>query len=210
MTLDITKSHLKNFSEHFLGFPGNMTRGYDEDMTQFVNTWFNNCGDPFGKDSYAGTPTMKMEKEVCLYFADLLHLERDQAWGYIGSSSSEAILVGLLAARDKMKAIKQNSLEYLNEPLAFYSTQVHYTVPNNCHILQIKSYFEEGNASQLPCPLELQDSKGNWSSGIPIKADGSIDEQKFKKAIEFFAERNHPIIVVLVFGSTIGHAIDNV
>jgi histidine decarboxylase len=76
--------------------------------------------------------------------------------------------------------------------------------------LQIKTYYEEGNASNLPCPEELRDSEGNWSSGIPTKKDGSIDEEKFKIAIEFFAKKNHPIIVVLVFGSTIGHAIDNI
>jgi hypothetical protein len=30
--LNETLTHLKAFSEHFLGFPGNQKRGYDEDM----------------------------------------------------------------------------------------------------------------------------------------------------------------------------------
>lgn len=56
-----------------------------------MNYFHVNVGDPFHFESH-GFSIMHLEKNVILYFAELVNLNKDEAWGYIASSSTEAIL----------------------------------------------------------------------------------------------------------------------
>ena len=78
-----------------MGFPRTIREPYGENLKRFLNTWFNNCGDPFGPEAYSSYPTMQMEKEIIYYFAHLMNLPREETWGHFGSSSSECILYAL-------------------------------------------------------------------------------------------------------------------
>ncbi|MFJ5220512.1 pyridoxal-dependent decarboxylase [Streptomyces sp. NPDC088354] len=89
------RMHVKQ--TRMLGFPGNFDvdlRGY----APLLGAFFNNVGDPQAADaSDIGAKTYELA--VLNYFAQLAGADPDEVYGYVASSSSEALLHGLYTAR---------------------------------------------------------------------------------------------------------------
>ena len=82
---------LRDFEElrhRLVGYPCNQDFDYSA-LLPFLSYCPNNVGDPF-HDSNFQSNTHEMEREVIGIFADLMHLPRDQAWGYAMSGGAWA------------------------------------------------------------------------------------------------------------------------
>ncbi|MEU4807158.1 hypothetical protein [Actinosynnema sp. NPDC023587] len=95
-------------------------------------------------------------------------------------------------------------------PVAFYSEDTHYSVIKAVRTLAIETFGAIGTA-EYPgrCPIADQ-----WPMEVPSRggADGSgeIDVDKLEELVRFFAERGHPVLLLLNFGTTFKGAYDNV
>ncbi|MEU4767413.1 hypothetical protein AB0H12_29560 [Actinosynnema sp. NPDC023794] len=95
-------------------------------------------------------------------------------------------------------------------PVAFYSEDTHYSVIKAVRTLAIDTFAAIGR-QEYPglCPIADE-----WPMEVPSKggSDGSgeIDVDKLERLVRFFAERGHPILLLLNFGTTFKGAYDNV
>ncbi|MEV0678849.1 hypothetical protein AB0I60_20255 [Actinosynnema sp. NPDC050436] len=95
-------------------------------------------------------------------------------------------------------------------PVAFYSEDTHYSVIKAVRTLAIDTFGAVGTAEYpQSCPIG-----DRWPMEVPSKggADGSgeIDVDKLEALVRFFAERGHPVLLLLNFGTTFKGAYDNV
>ncbi|XVS68039.1 hypothetical protein ACQPYE_18920 [Actinosynnema sp. CA-299493] len=95
-------------------------------------------------------------------------------------------------------------------PVAFYSEDTHYSVIRAVRTLSIDTFAAIGRREHPgQCPIADE-----WPMEVPSKggADGSgeIDVDKLEQLVRFFAERGHPILLLLNFGTTFKGAYDNV
>ena len=77
---------LRDFEElrsRLVGYPCNLDFDYSA-LLPFLSYSPNNVGDPF-HDSNFQSNSHEMEREVIGFFADVMHLPRDEAWGYVTS-----------------------------------------------------------------------------------------------------------------------------
>lgn len=166
----------------------------------------------------------------------------DRYWGYILSmGSTEANIYGLFNARDYLKGralIEDPGTEPPEKkfmladplpdpenpnaytPIVFYSQDTHYSVVKAVRILELTTFYQEGNA-KFPgeCPIT---ENGEWPEEVPshnVDKDesgkdnplsGTIKVSDLKKLVHFFVERGYPVLIVLNFGSTWKSAYDDV
>jgi histidine decarboxylase len=119
-------SRIKDLSEYSLGYP--MSKDINvEAVLPLLAYPLNNLGDPF-IDGIYGLNTKLEEREVVRFMANMFRPGSENIWGYVTNSGSEGNLYGLYLAREK-----------LENPVAYYSSEVHYSVPKACHLLGLTS-----------------------------------------------------------------------
>lgn len=167
----------------------------------------------------------------------------DRQWGYVLSmGSTEANIYGLFNARDYLKgraliedievksegkdAEKKPEKRFMYAdplsdpenpnaytPLVFYSQDTHYSVVKAVRILELTTFYQEGNA-KFPgqCPIT---ENGEWPEEVPSHNfdngnSGTIDVDALKELVYFFVKKGYPPLIVLNFGSTWKSAYDDV
>ena len=86
---------LRDFEElgsRLVGYPCNQDFDYSA-LLPFLGYVANNVGDPF-HDSNFQVNTHEMEREVIGFFADVMRLPRDEAWGYVTSGGPRGTCTG--------------------------------------------------------------------------------------------------------------------
>ena len=179
-----------------------------------------------------------MERAVLDYLGTLWHARQpgqpsnenvpSSYWGYVLSmGSTEGNLFGLWSARDylagralyrkaggEVACVEAPTLQEepnAYRPVAFYSEDTHYSVIKVLCTLAINSFHQLGEA-EYPgqCPF----NGGRWPLAVPSQGGdwgpGAIDIGKLAALVAFFAEKGHPIIVVLNYGTTFKGAYDDV
>ncbi len=96
--LDALLKEFEELSVQQVGYPCNQDSDYSE-LWPFLQYSANNVGDPFYGSSFL-INTHEMEYEVINTFADMMHLSRDQAWGYVTSGGTEGNMYGLYLRRE--------------------------------------------------------------------------------------------------------------
>ena len=87
----------------------------------------NNVGDPF-HDSNFQSNTHQIEREVIGIFADLMHISREQVWGYVTSGGTEGNMYGLYLGR-----------ELYPDGLVYFSQDTHYSVVKIMSVLKVRN-----------------------------------------------------------------------
>lgn len=161
----------------------------------------------------------------------------DSYWGYVLSmGSSEGNLYGLWNARDCLSGkvllnrqnghggARQGDVAYVQaalgerqspnayRPVAFFSQDIHYSVAKATRVLGIDTFHDLGSA-RYPDANPL-DPGTPWPHEVPSSGgadgNGTIDVDKLAVLVRFFADRGHPILVSLNYGSTFKGAYDDV
>ena len=223
-----------------LGFQANFREFAHAECAQgFLNTHFNNGGDPFGP-SYDGLSTLWMERNVLDYYASLWHAkwphdpkDPESYWGYtLTMGSTEGNLYAVWNARDYLSGKYVAGTPELSKcalanyhyeqcecpldnpnafyPVAFYSNETHYSIMKAMEAMVVSTFYEIGT-QRYPgeCPLG-----GKWPLAVPCvggdAGPGNIDIEALKVLVDFFSAKGHPIIVIFNYGTTFKGAYDDV
>ncbi|MFB7836210.1 pyridoxal-dependent decarboxylase [Streptomyces sp. NPDC056056] len=108
-----------------LGFPGNLDFSLEE-LAPLLGVLFNNVGDPDFADA-SDIGAKPYELAVLEYVTRLAGALPSDVYGYVASSSSEALLHGLAAARRR-----------LPDAPVYASDQAHYSVGRACELLRME------------------------------------------------------------------------
>ena len=109
-----------------VGYPCNQNFDYSA-LLPFLSYCPNNVGDPF-HDSNFRSNTHEMEREVIGLFADMMHLSRDDAWGYVTSGGTEGNMYGLYIGR-----------EMFPDGVVYFSQDTHYSVVKILRVLKVRN-----------------------------------------------------------------------
>ena len=109
-----------------VGYPVNQDFDYS-DLWPFLQYSANNVGDPFQGSNFR-INTHEIEREVISTFADLMHLEQDQAWGYVTSGGTEGNMYGLYMGR-----------ELFPTGTVYFSQDTHYSVVKLLRVLNMRN-----------------------------------------------------------------------
>ena len=124
--LDSLYREFEELGSRFVGYPCNQDYDYSA-LSPFLRFSANNVGDPF-HDSNFQSNTHEMEREVVGFFADLMHLDRDDAWGYVTSGGTEGNMYGLYMGR-----------ETYPEGVVYFSQDTHYSVVKILRLLKARN-----------------------------------------------------------------------
>ena len=113
-------------SEHMLGYPVNFNFDYDE-ILPFLNYNANNVGDPFHGTNYR-VNSHEFERDVIGRFASLMHLDPDDAWGYVTTGGTEGNMYGLYMAR-----------ELYPNGVVYFSQDTHYSILKILRVLNMRN-----------------------------------------------------------------------
>jgi histidine decarboxylase len=108
-----------------LGFPGNLDFSL-EDLAPLLGVFFNNVGDPYSPDA-SNIGAKPHELAVLEYFASIAGAMPSEVYGYVASSSSEALLHGLAAGRAMLPAA-----------CVYAGAEAHYSVRRACELLRME------------------------------------------------------------------------
>ena len=97
----------------------------------FLQYSANNVGDPF-HDSNFRPNSHEIEREVVHLFADLMRIERDQAWGYVTSGGTEGNMYGLYMGR-----------ELFPDGVVYFSQDTHYSVVKILSVLKAAKHHDQ-------------------------------------------------------------------
>ena len=109
-----------------VGYPCNQ----DFDCTAllpFMRFMINNVGDPFHDSNFLSN-THEIEREVIGIFADLMHISRERAWGYVTSGGTEGNMYGLYLGR-----------ELYPDGVVYFSQDTHYSVVKIMSVLKMRN-----------------------------------------------------------------------
>ena len=79
---------MENLSTRSVGYPVNQDFDYSE-LLPFMEFSINNVGDPFHESNFTMN-THEFEREVIGIFSDLMHIPRENSWGYVTSGGTRA------------------------------------------------------------------------------------------------------------------------
>ncbi|CAM3578532.1 pyridoxal-dependent decarboxylase [Kibdelosporangium persicum] len=236
--LNRLETYLVGKHETMVGFQGNQDMArYQQDLARFMEFHLNNVGDPFQQGNYKPN-TKIVERAVLDHYASLWRAawpydaeNPDSYWGYVLTmGSTEGNLYALASARDYLSGKKLitepgdggDQMVYVqavpaseepgnaNRPVAFYSEDTHYSVIKAVRTLAIDTFAAVGRA-EYPgqCPLGM-----DWPMEVPSRGGpdgtGEIDVDALEQLVTFFAERGHPVLLLLNFGTTFKGAYDNI
>ncbi|HEY0461646.1 MAG TPA: pyridoxal-dependent decarboxylase [Pyrinomonadaceae bacterium] len=94
-------------------------------------------------------------------------------------------------------------------PVLFCSESTHYSVKKAADVLRIKTFTKIGE-EKFPNECPLPDAEGHWPKNVPCNIDGSINIDALAILVEFFAEKNYPILINFNYGTTFSGAYDDV
>lgn len=123
--LDELMREVESASKLQIGYPTNQTYEYGG-LSPFLDYSLNNVGDPFHESNYRSN-SHAFEREVVHRFADLMHIDRDETWGYVTSGGTEGNMYGLYLARE----LYPNGIFYFSE-------ETHYSVLKNVRVLNAR------------------------------------------------------------------------
>ena len=124
--IDSLYADLKELSIDQLGYPTNQNFDYSP-LYPFLQLSVNNVGDPF-HDSNFRINTHEIEREVIAIFANLMHQDPDETWGYVTSGGTEGNMYGLYMAR-----------EMYPDGVVYFSQDTHYSVLKNLRVLNYRN-----------------------------------------------------------------------
>ncbi len=124
--LDALLHKFEDIGQRQVGYPSNQLFDYSA-LLPFLSYTANNVGDPF-HDSNFRSNTHEMEREVIERFADMMHLDQEQAWGYITSGGTEGNMYGLYMGR-----------ELFPNGVVYYSQDTHYSVIKILRLLMARN-----------------------------------------------------------------------
>ncbi len=124
--LDDLLRDFADLRERAVGYPCNLDFDYSA-LLPFLSFSANNVGDPF-HDSNFQSNSHELEREVIRTFADLMHLPRDEAWGYVTSGGTEGNMYGLYLAR-----------EMFPDGVVYFSQDTHYSVVKILRVLKARN-----------------------------------------------------------------------
>ena len=113
-------------SQRQLGYPTNLDFDYSA-LLPFLQFAANNVGDPFHASNYASN-SHEIEREVIHTFADMMHLPRDEAWGYVTSGGTEGNMYGLYMGR-----------ETFPDGVVYFSQDAHYSAIKILRLLKVRN-----------------------------------------------------------------------
>ena len=124
--LDSLLREFDALGRHSVGYPCNQDFDYTA-LLPFMRYAINNVGDPF-HDSNFRSNTHQMEREVIGIFADLMHISREQVWGYVTSGGTEGNMYGLYLGR-----------ELYPDGVVYFSQDTHYSVVKIMSVLKVRN-----------------------------------------------------------------------
>ena len=124
--LDALRREFEELAQRQVGYPCNQSFDYSE-LTPFLEYTLNNVGDPF-HDSNFRSNTHEIEREVIARFASLMHLEQEQAWGYVTSGGTEGNMYGIYMGR-----------ELFPDGVVYFSQDTHYSVLKILRVLNVRN-----------------------------------------------------------------------
>ena len=102
---------------------------------------------------------------------------------------------------------------YAFTPVAFYSTETHYSVVKAMAVMEIQTFYQVGR-DKYPKKCPLPGHGGEWPPEVPAidsgPLSGSVDIDKLCTLVEFFAQKGYPILCVFNYGTTFKGAYDDV
>ena len=132
--LDVLLEDIEALSSEQVGYPCNQDFDYS-DLWPFLQYSANNVGDPF-HDSNFRVNTHEMEREVINTFADMMHLEQKDAWGYVTSGGTEGNMYGLYMGR-----------EIFPDGVVYFSQDTHYSVVKILRLLKARNIMIRSQAN---------------------------------------------------------------
>ena len=124
--LDALLDNFEDLSQRMSGYPVSQIYDYSE-LFPFLKYSANNVGDPFYDSNYLMN-THEIEREVIARFAGLMHLEEEQAWGYVTSGGTEGNMYGMFMGR-----------ELFPQGMVYFSQDTHYSVVKLLRLLNMRS-----------------------------------------------------------------------
>ena len=132
--LDILLEDIEALSSEQVGYPCNHDFDYSE-LWPFLQYSANNVGDPF-HDSNFRVNTHEIERDVINTFADMMHLEQSEAWGYVTSGGTEGNMYGLYMGR-----------EIYPDGVVYFSQDTHYSVVKILRLLKARNIMIRSQAN---------------------------------------------------------------
>ena len=160
-----------------VGYPCNQDFDYSE-LWPFLQYSANNVGDPFHGSSFL-VNTHEIEYEVINTFADMMHLERREAWGYVTSGGTEGNMYGLYMGR-----------EIFPDGVVYFSQDTHYSVVKIMRLLKARNIMIKSQANgeidydDLYETIRInRDSPVIFMANIGTTMKGAIDDVSRVRAI---------------------------
>lgn len=124
LSIDGLLERLQSRSKLHAGYPYNLA--FDSHrVLPLLKYTLNNLGDAYVEGNY-GINTKDFEREIISFFADIYHLEKDDAWGYVTSCGTEGNLYGILMGR-----------ELYPDGILYGSADCHYSVVKAARMFRI-------------------------------------------------------------------------
>ena len=114
-----------------MGYPCNQDFDYSELLALSPVSAPTTSGDPFHGSSFR-INTHEIEYEVIGLFADLMHLDREHAWGYVTSGGTEGNMYGLYLGR-----------EIFPDGVVYFSQDTHYSVVKILRLLKGSQHHDQ-------------------------------------------------------------------
>ena len=186
--LDSLLDQIEELSQSFAGYPCNLNFDYSE-LFPFLKYCVNNVGDPFD-DSNFRLNTHALEREVIAQFADLLHLDQQQAWGYVTSGGTEGNMYGLYMGR-----------ELLPDGVVYFSQDTHYSVVKLLRVLKARNIMLKSQDNGEVDYLDLyetirinRDVPVIFMANIGTTMKGAVDDvRKVRDILDDLAVTNYYI-----------------
>lgn len=120
-------AELNSYSTQMLGYPS--TRLVDfTPLYKFLDLSINNIGDPFSLSGSYKINTHEIERNVIVWFSDILRADQTNTWGYVTNGGTEGNMYGIYLAR-----------ELFPEGIVYYSEDTHYSVSKILQITKARS-----------------------------------------------------------------------
>ncbi|MBL1147056.1 MAG: histidine decarboxylase [Pseudomonadota bacterium] len=175
--LDALLKRTKDEATHMLGYPSTHLLDFSP-LLPFMDTSFNNIGDPFAPSSYR-INTHDLEREVIAWFKTILHAPEDGVWGYVTSGGTEGNMYGMYLAR-----------EFLPGGIVYYSEDTHYSIAKILRLVGARSIMiksqpnGEMDYDDLAATLSIhRDSPPIIFANIGTTMRGAIDNLESIKTI---------------------------